>query len=178
MSRDVFVSYAHDDAQVADAICQGLEQRAIDCWIAPRDIRVGDEWASSIVAAVDEARVLVLVFSANANDSRHVRREVELAVEAGCILAPVRIEPVVPTGSLRYYMTDAHWLDAVVPPFEAHLVAVVDSIEKLISEPGAPDEPRVKPVVSPRQSCARRPSAGARTIAWAAHRARGRAVEA
>ena len=35
----VFISYASQDADTANAICQSLESQYISCWIAPRNVR-------------------------------------------------------------------------------------------------------------------------------------------
>src|SRR5688572_7918813 len=67
---DVFISYSSKDKQVADAACAALEARRTRCWIAPRDILPGAEWGSAIVDAIGQSRVMVLVYSANANRSQ------------------------------------------------------------------------------------------------------------
>ncbi len=59
---DVFVSYASQDAAVADAIVEALEAHGIKCWIAPRDVRPGTVYADAIVGAINESKALVLVF--------------------------------------------------------------------------------------------------------------------
>ena len=41
MAHDVFVSYAHQDRTVANAVFATLEAHGIRCWIAPRDILPG-----------------------------------------------------------------------------------------------------------------------------------------
>src|SRR4051812_19808687 len=121
MAHDVFISYSHVDKAAADATCAALERAGIRCWIAPRDITPGTEWSAAIVNAIDNCRVIVLIFSSNANSSRQIRREVERAITAGASVVPVRIENVTPTESLAYFMTTVHWLDALTPPLENHL---------------------------------------------------------
>jgi hypothetical protein len=61
--RDVFVSYASQDVAVADAIVATLEKNGLECWIAPRDVTPGSQYADEIVGAINDARVLVLVLS-------------------------------------------------------------------------------------------------------------------
>ncbi len=46
---DVFVSYASQDAAVANSIVETLEAHGIKCWIAPRDVRPGTVYADAIV---------------------------------------------------------------------------------------------------------------------------------
>ena len=88
---DVFVSYSHKDKPSADAVCAGLESAGIRCWIAPRDIDAGTEWAEGIMMGLNRCRVMVLIFSANANQSHQVRREVERAVNREMVILPFRI---------------------------------------------------------------------------------------
>lgn len=67
MAHDVFISYSFEDKATADAICATLENNNIRCWIAPRDIIPGTDWGASIIDAINESNVMVLVFSQNAN---------------------------------------------------------------------------------------------------------------
>jgi hypothetical protein len=76
-SRSVFLSYASHDADVAKSICEYLERHGISCWMAPRDVRPGAQYADAIVRAINEAKAIVLVLSASAMASSHVAREVE-----------------------------------------------------------------------------------------------------
>jgi hypothetical protein len=138
VARDVFVSYSHHDKPQADAVCARLEANGIRCWIAPRDIVPGQEWGAAIVDAIRSSRVMVLVFSRHANASPQVRREVERAVSAETVLIPFRIEAVVPSQSLEYFLGTPHWLDALTPPFEAHLERLAAAVASFLAttEPG------------------------------------------
>jgi hypothetical protein len=95
MPYDAFLSYSSQDKTIANAMCHYLEQRGLRCWIAPRDVRPGEDYAAEIIDAIMASRALVVVFSANANASKHVKSEVERAVapagwtirRAGCAYA-------------------------------------------------------------------------------------------
>ena len=39
-----------------------LESNGVRCWIAPRDVTPGMEWSECIIDAIEECRVMVLVF--------------------------------------------------------------------------------------------------------------------
>ena len=132
MAHDVFISYAHHDKAVADAVCAKLEQHLLRCWIAPRDVAPGAEWAGSIIHAINDTLVMVLVFSSKANESQQIRREVERAVNKGVIIVPFRIEDVVPTGSLEYFMSNVHRLDALTPPLEKHVRNLADVVKAML----------------------------------------------
>ena len=83
MPYDAFISYSSHDKAAADATCAALESSGVRCWIAPRDIVPGAEWGEAIVAAINHCRVMILIFTANANESPQIRREVERAVSKG-----------------------------------------------------------------------------------------------
>jgi hypothetical protein len=126
----VFICHASEDRDIAIAIVAGLERRGASCWIAPRDIPVGAQYAQAIVSGISGARALVLVFSDSANRSPHVAREVERAVSRGMPVIPVRLGDVEPTPALEYYISDAQWLD-VTP---ATLDSDIDQLSRAVSE--------------------------------------------
>ncbi|HAH65240.1 MAG TPA: toll/interleukin-1 receptor domain-containing protein, partial [Rhizobiales bacterium] len=74
---DVFISYSSKDKPIADAVCAGLEANGLRCWIAPRDILPGADWGGAIIDAITGSKVMVLIFSGNANSSPQIKREVE-----------------------------------------------------------------------------------------------------
>jgi hypothetical protein len=133
---DVFISYASKDKIVADAVCVRLESSGIRCWIAPRDIVAGTSYGEAIIEAIHGAKVMVLVFSSNANASGHIPKEVERAVSNGVAILPFRIEDVAPGKSLDYFIGSVHWLDAMTPPMEQHLDDLAATVHKLIPAPG------------------------------------------
>ncbi len=128
MPVDVFISHSSQDKRVADALCTTLESRGVRCWVAPRDILPGEEWAESIVNAIQNSALMLLVFSAHANDSPQVRKEVERAVHHAIPIIPVRIQDVLPNKSLEYFISTPHWLDAMTPPLERHLDHVAGTV--------------------------------------------------
>ena len=133
MAHDVFISYSSKDKTVADAVCATLESRKIRCWIAPRDVPPGKPYAASLVNAISESRVFVLVLSEGSNQSSHVLREVGEAVDNGIPILPLRIENVEPSQEMRYYIKSIHWLDAMTPPLEKHLETLSESVQALLS---------------------------------------------
>jgi tetratricopeptide (TPR) repeat protein len=150
MAHDVFVSYSSQDKPTADAIVASLEANGIRCWIAPRDILPGSDWSESIVESIERVGTMVLVFSGHSNTSPQIRREIESAVSAGIPVIPFRIEEVLPSKSLQYFIGPQHWLDAWTPPLEQHLHRLTDTIKALLSKrvegfDAAGKEPRLKP---------------------------------
>jgi hypothetical protein len=132
MSHDAFISYSSRDKATADATCAALEASGVRCWIAPRDITPGIEWGEAIIDGINQSRVLILIFSANANESPQIRREIERAVGKGIPIIPFRIQDIAPTRSLEYFIGAVHWLDALTPPLQIHLRRLVDTVKALL----------------------------------------------
>ena len=157
VSHDVFVSYSSKDKPTADAVCAVLEANNIRCWVAPRDILPGMDWGESIIDAIESAKVMVLVFSAHANASAQIKREVERAVSKGVAIIPLRIEEVTPSRSLEYFISTPHWLDAFTPPLERHLTYLAGVIQRLVDRPAPIGT--LEPAVAMPPSAASEPSA-------------------
>ena len=138
MAHDVFISYSSQDKPVADALCARLERDNIRCWIAPRDVLPGIPYAEALTDALDASRLMVLILSAGSNESRHVMRELESAVNRGISIVPFRIQDVQPSKALDYYLKSIHWLDALTPPLERHLGTLSRTAKAVLSrEPEA-----------------------------------------
>ena len=136
---DIFVSYCtKSDRDAAYELVAHVESRGIECWIAPRDVQGGMEWAAEIVNAITVAKVMVLIFSTCANNSPQVRREVMLAVHRGVRVVPFRVEDIAPAASLEYFLGGHQWLDAFPPPLEPHYARLVICLNTLLATPTNP----------------------------------------
>ena len=139
MAHDVFISYSNRDSQIANALCHMLEEDKIKCWIAPRDINLGDVWADAIAAAIPKAKVLIILLSINSNSSKQVLREIELAVHNNVVVLPVRIEDIMPTGGMSYYLSTTHWIDVIDESIENKISTIISRIRNIL-DGVAPDE--------------------------------------
>ena len=137
---------------MADAVCAGLEAGKVRCWIAPRDVAPGAQWAGSIIRGITEAKIMVVIFSGHTNNSRHVMNEIERAVSHGVTIIPFRIENVAPSEDLELFISSCHWLDALTPPIEAKINELLRAAlgvlgrgipdVNVIGEPARPAAPR------------------------------------
>ena len=135
MAHDIFISHSTSDKAVSDAVCAALENAGIRCWIAPRDVQPGRSFAGEITRAIQNSKVMVLIFSAHSNNSGQVLREVQLAVNSHLHIIQFRIEEVLLNDDLKYYLSTPHWLDALTPPLENHLHRLESSINSLLNVP-------------------------------------------
>jgi hypothetical protein len=133
MAHDIFICHSSTDKQVAQAICAALETKNNRCWIAPRDVRPGREYGDEILNAISDSKVVVVVFSSEANLSPQVRREVERAVSKAKMIIPFRIDNTLPSGAMEFCLSNTHWLDAITPPIQQHIAKLVDIICGILS---------------------------------------------
>lgn len=166
MAHDAFISYASEDKPIADGVCATLERHGVRCWIAPRDVVPGRPWAEAITEAMKGSQVAVLVFSSHANESQQISREVNLAASGSVPIIPFRIEDVEPSGSLAYFISDSHWLDALTPEMEKSLDDLATTVRRLV--PDGVEDTKVRLL---RQSAAEQYRAGVQA-AWADKRLR------
>jgi TolB-like protein/thioredoxin-like negative regulator of GroEL len=110
-ARVAFVSYASADRTLAESLTADLEQRGLSCWIAPRDVPAGAQYADAIVRAINEARALVLILSKESINSSHVGREVERACSKKKQIIAVRLDQAPLTPALEYFLSESQWVD-------------------------------------------------------------------
>ena len=159
MAHDIFISYSTKDKTIADAVCAKLEENKIRAWIAPRDVPAGNNFAQSIIQAINTCQVFVLIWSANTNTSNHILNEINQAFDRGKTIIPFRIQDIQPTDEMRYYIGRTHWLDAIDPPLENHINTLRDTILVNIGRELQPPPPAqmveespiaaIKPLVEP-----------------------------
>lgn len=128
----VFVSHSSHDTHAAGRICRCLEDYRIGCWIAPRDVPPGADYAECILGAIEQSDACLLLLSVAANRSRHVRNEIERVVSKNKAVVPVRLEPVLPQGSLELHLASCQWIDAFGQELEDCLPRLVRCVQALL----------------------------------------------
>lgn len=106
----IFISYSSKDSDEALAACKALEEGGNACFIAPRDIQPGKEYAEEIVNGIDAAEAMILLLSENSNRSPHVLREVERAVSKGIPILICKLEEVELSKSMEYFLMTHQWI--------------------------------------------------------------------
>ena len=124
----VFISYASQDTAVANAVIESLEQHGIKCWIAPRDVTPGLQYADEIVGAINDAKILVLVLSEHAVASPHVGREVERAASKRRRIIVLRTDVAPVTRSFEYFLSESQWIDVAALGVPAALMKLMQAV--------------------------------------------------
>ena len=154
MRYDLFISHSSADAETALALVADFENRNITCWMAPRDIPMGSSYHEEIVAAIENSRAVLLLFSGAANKSEHVLREVELAAQGKKPILPLRIDVSEPAGGLKYMLANKQWVER-----KALGNRLVDEIEKRLAG-SRPIHSGVDPVERRAESAAPKKKSG------------------
>jgi adenylate cyclase len=144
--HDIFISYASQDAAIANAVVQALESDSLRCWIAPRDVVPGALYADEIIHAISGAKLLVLVLSGSATSSPHVGREVERAASKRRPIITMRIDSAPLTTALEYFLSESQWIELGSDGSEIACKRVRDAIRRQLAfasstAPGAPAVP-------------------------------------
>jgi TolB-like protein/Flp pilus assembly protein TadD len=128
LSHDVFASYASQDAAVANSLVENLEQHGINCWIAPRDVKPGAQYADAIVRAINEAKSVVLVMSGSAVASAHVGKEIERGSSKRKPIIAFRIDAAPLNHALEYFLSESQWIDVPKLGMPAALAKLAEAV--------------------------------------------------
>lgn len=112
MQHIVFISYSSREADVAIKVCEYLETNGIKCWMAPRNVIAGSNYATQIVSAIKACSVLVLLASENTNASGHVSNEVSIAFDSKKLIIPFKLQNFEFTDEYLYFLGRKHWIEA------------------------------------------------------------------
>lgn len=129
----IFISHSSHDAKIATAVCSALEESGYSCFIAPRDIKAGKEYAEEIINGIDGADILLLLLSMRSNQSPHVLREVERAGSRRIPIMVYKLEEVALTKSLEYFLMTNQWIDGTD---DFHCSKVLEAFKNLPNPSG------------------------------------------
>lgn len=125
----VFISHSSSDAKVAKELCGLLEENGHKCFLAPRDIRSGYQYAEEIMNGIERSDVMLLLMSNTANQSPHVLREVERAVSKHIPLVVYKLEAVDLSKSMEYFLMSHQWVSAEIGAPHAQVVDCINRYE-------------------------------------------------
>jgi len=110
--KKVFISYSSAEYEHASKYRQAFTEKGIHCWMAPESIPVGSNYAIEIPKAIQDAQVFVLILSENSQNSKWVRKEIDLAVNLNKAIFPVRISNGQLISPFSFYLADVQMIQA------------------------------------------------------------------
>ena len=144
MDPKIFITYSSKDQKVARTICTALENRGLNCWISSRNVKPGQNYQEQIVRAIRASRVMVLVFTVNANNSNEIKKELALASQNNLVVIPVRMEDVAPNEAFAYEFATRQWID-LFEDWEKSMAELVELIAAILNDPPPADRPKAAP---------------------------------
>jgi len=75
----VFISYAHEDKELAWKISDALKKYGLEVW-DEREIMPGENWAAKVSHALQSSSALIVLITPKALESKWVPREIEYAL--------------------------------------------------------------------------------------------------
>ena len=127
IKRDIFISYSSKNLDEAEIIRDELKRNGFTCWMAPDDIRAGENYAEEIMEGLKAATMVVLVFSKDAQQSIYVTNEIKTAFNMKKPIVAYKIDETLPVGKMEFYLKNKQWIDASVKP------SYTDSFDDLVA---------------------------------------------
>jgi hypothetical protein len=141
----VFISYAHEDADLARALAQALRRRECRVWIDEGEMRIGDSLIERIATAIREVEFVVALVSDASIESNWCKKELSLAITGGLGREGVKVLPLRVGGvEMPPALADTYWL-ALDPSSVSAAAARI----KKDAEAHLADEGRVQHVARP-----------------------------
>ena len=128
---DIFISYSSNDERIANEMCALFEKEKLSCWIAPRNIEVGKEYGGEIIKGIEESKVFFLCLTKSSNESQHVLREVERAVNRKMPIVVYQQEETTLTKSMEYFLASTQWF---VPGKDNDMEKLLWTVESIIEK--------------------------------------------
>lgn len=149
----IFISHSSRDRKVTEAVCAALEARGLRCWMSHRDVQPGDNFQQSIATAIRNCKIMILIFTQNANESSEIAKEIALAGQNKLIVIPLRFEDVAPSLAFAYELSTRQWID-MFHNWEEGIHRLVDQLNLILPEaervvePTAASKPQKKSAAS------------------------------
>src|SRR5262249_50748126 len=122
MNHQIFISYRHSDANVANQILTILEADHIGCWI-DREISPSEGWDDRIGQAITRSKIFILVVTAGSQASpKQQKREISIAEKYGIPVVPLFVLPPMQCNAFDYLLGNTEYVDVSKPPLVEQLL--------------------------------------------------------
>jgi hypothetical protein len=138
----VFISYAREDTPLVLSLADGLQRAGFDVWW-DKNLEAGDTFREVIQEKLQNAQVILVVWSKRANTSRWVLDEAEVGAQQG-ILLPLRID----TAPLPLGFRGLNALDFKSWGNDFYSGAWLQLLSEIRRIAGSPNPPGKRPAIS------------------------------
>jgi TIR domain len=127
-SSRIFICFSSKDEAIACEVVEFLESKGLKCWISSRDVPPGQNYQETIVQAIESALGMVFLFSEASSKSREIKKELSIGGSVNLPVFPVRLDPILPSGALRYELAIRQWID-IFPHRKRALTKLAETIK-------------------------------------------------
>lgn len=108
---DIYICYSRKDNEVAAEICHFLDQQGLSYWIDRRVIESGDDYAQSILNAINDSNLFLFIVSESSGKSKFCMNELAFAVNNKKTVIPLRIDQAPLSDEILFFIADISWAD-------------------------------------------------------------------
>lgn len=102
-SLDIFLSHAHADKIVARKLADELKKYDFDAFVAHDDIKLGDQWESTLLDRIKKCDLFIALLSDNFHKAQYTDHEVGIAFWLEKTILPISIDKTMPYGFLTKF---------------------------------------------------------------------------
>ena len=96
----VFLSYGKEDANAAAIVHEGLKNIGIDCFFAPVDLPIGQDFRIKLMEKIKSCTTFVVLISQNYHISVYTDQELGIALGLDKHIIPICLDETIPYGFL------------------------------------------------------------------------------
>ncbi len=135
-AHEVFISFSFKDQAIAETIVnQLLNKYHISCWICTQDIRAGENYKKTIVKAITDAKILLMIQSESSMLSTEVPKEVSIALNKNKTVIPFVIDNSELSEDLEYDLLTVQRVDARRPTIDERIEELAQQICSVLGRP-------------------------------------------
>lgn len=149
---DVFISYSrsHNDRDIVRNVSHFLQVNDIGCFLDYSDVGVGEEWAETIINAMIDASVVIVILNERYINSPSCNNEIELAVKYDKPIIPLKVDDSDLSNEKTRLLHNYNWIiinhqnewkENLLKAIKYHLHN--DTVNDWISDEGSIDTPNL-----------------------------------
>ena len=96
----------------AEKLVENIESNNLKCFIAPRDIPSGSDYNETLIEAIDDCDIFILLYSESSIKSRWVLNEINSAASRNKIIINVKLENIPIAPKHEIYLGTSQWIDS------------------------------------------------------------------
>ena len=135
---EVFICHHSTSAHIAHAISVRFELKGIHCWDASKNL-VGTDYAQSVINAIQKCRVFLILLDSEANESREVLKEIQLAIkrernDENIIIVPFLLDSYSLPSKFQYHLAMYNLRYCQLQTMNHDIQCLVDDVSEMLEK--------------------------------------------